>query len=97
MAVSGRHPHTGSRLVNTTAVDLVEVLLYVHRNRRLIRDGSPGRPPGLSHNSDDCSSLARRLKSDERVSQSLAPPSLTGGGKANPDSSHGDHPAVPPG
>ena len=23
----------------------VEVLLYVHRNRRLIRDGSPGRPP----------------------------------------------------
>ena len=27
----------------------VEVLLYVHRNRRLIRDGSPGRPPRLSH------------------------------------------------
>ena len=25
------------------------VLLYVHRNRRLIRDGSQGRPPGLSH------------------------------------------------
>ena len=25
------------------------VLLYVHRNRRLIRDGSPGRPPRLSH------------------------------------------------
>ena len=24
---------------------LVEVLLYVHRNRRFIRDGSPGRPP----------------------------------------------------
>ena len=24
---------------------VVEVLLYVHRNRRLIRDGSPGRPP----------------------------------------------------
>ena len=29
----------------------VEVLLYVHRNRRLIRDGSPGRPPWLSHSS----------------------------------------------
>ena len=27
------------------------VLLYVHRNRRLIRDGSPGRPPWLSHSS----------------------------------------------
>ena len=25
------------------------VLLYVHRNRRFIRDGSPGRPPRLSH------------------------------------------------
>ena len=25
------------------------MLLYVHRNRRLIRDGSPGRPPRLSH------------------------------------------------
>ena len=29
----------------------VEVLLYVHKNRRLIRDGSPGRPPRLSHSS----------------------------------------------
>ena len=27
------------------------VLLYVHRNRRLIRDGSPGRLPRLSHSS----------------------------------------------
>ena len=27
------------------------VLLYVHRNRRLIRDGSPGRSPRLSHSS----------------------------------------------
>ena len=26
---------------------LVEVLLYVHRNRRFIRDGTPGRPPRL--------------------------------------------------
>ena len=28
-----------------------EVLLYVHRNHRFIRDGSPGRPPRLSHSS----------------------------------------------
>ena len=27
------------------------VLLYVHRNRRFIRDRSPGRPPRLSHSS----------------------------------------------
>ena len=27
------------------------VLLYVHINRRLIRDGSPGRPPPFSHSS----------------------------------------------
>ena len=27
------------------------MLLYVHRNRRLIRDGSPGRPSRLSHSS----------------------------------------------
>ena len=30
---------------------MVEVLLYVLRNCRLIRDGSPGRPPRLSHSS----------------------------------------------
>ena len=29
----------------------LKCLLYVHRNRRLIRDGSPGRPPRLSHSS----------------------------------------------
>ena len=29
----------------------VEGLLYVHRNRMLIRDESPGRPPRLSHTS----------------------------------------------
>ena len=29
----------------------VEVLLYVYRNCRLIRDGSPGQPPQLSHSS----------------------------------------------
>ena len=32
-------------------VVVVEVLLCVHKNRRLIRDGSPGRPPRLSHSS----------------------------------------------
>ena len=32
-------------------VDVVEVLLYVHINRRFIRDGGPGRPPRLSHSS----------------------------------------------
>ena len=30
---------------------LVEVLLYIHRNRRFIRDGSAGCPPRLSHSS----------------------------------------------
>ena len=30
---------------------LVAVFLYVHRNRRFIRDGSPIRPPRLSHSS----------------------------------------------
>ena len=30
---------------------VVEVLLYVHRNRTFIRDGSSGRPPRLSHSS----------------------------------------------
>ena len=30
---------------------LVEVLLCVNRNRRFTRDGSPGRPPRLSHSS----------------------------------------------
>ena len=30
---------------------LLKVLLYVHRNRRFVRDGSPGRPPRLSHSS----------------------------------------------
>ena len=37
--------------VVVVAVVVVEVLLYVHRNGRLIRDGSPGRPPRLSHSS----------------------------------------------
>ena len=32
-------------------VQLVEMLLYVHTNSRFIRDGSPGRPPRLSHSS----------------------------------------------
>ena len=36
--------------------EVVEVLLYVHRNRSLIRDGSPGRPPRLSYSSQVLSS-----------------------------------------
>ena len=35
------------------------MLLYVHRNRRLIRDGRPGRPPRLSHSSRALISLNR--------------------------------------
>ena len=35
----------------SSSLPVVEVLLYVHRNRSLIRDGSPGRPPRLSHSS----------------------------------------------
>ena len=35
----------------TSIVVVFEVLLYVHRNRRFIRDGSPARPPRLSHSS----------------------------------------------
>ena len=40
-----------SNVINTfqSGLPMVEVLLYVHRNRRFIRDGSPGRPPRLSH------------------------------------------------
>ena len=34
---------------HNTAV--VQELLYVHRNRRFIREGSPGRPPRLSRGS----------------------------------------------
>ena len=31
-----------------------EVLPYVHRNRRFVRDGSQGRPPRLSHTPELC-------------------------------------------
>ena len=41
----------GRRENKRACTELVKVLLYVHRNRRLIRDGSPGRPPRLSHSS----------------------------------------------
>ena len=39
------------RCVDDNSWLLVEVSLDVPRNRRLIRDGSPGRPPRLSHSS----------------------------------------------
>ena len=38
-------------VIDEWTIVVVEVLLYVHRNRGLIRDGSPGRPPRLSHSS----------------------------------------------
>ena len=38
-------------VVVVAVVDNVEVLPYVRRNRRFIRDGTPGRPPRLSHSS----------------------------------------------
>ena len=37
--------------VNHHKLYMVDVLLYIHRNRRFIMDGRPGRPPRLSHNS----------------------------------------------
>ena len=41
---------TFTRLLSSKSENVVvEVLLYVHRNRRLLRDGSPGRPRRLSH------------------------------------------------
>ena len=46
----GEEPELRS-CVKDEADVLVEVLLNVHRNRRLIKDGSPGRPPQLSHSS----------------------------------------------
>ena len=43
---------TGDSAVTENDDDVdVEVLFYVHRSRRLIRDGSPGRPPRLWHRS----------------------------------------------
>ena len=56
LAVKGIKPSVVRGLVQVTEtlksrMKLVEVLLYVHRNRRFIRDGSPGRPPRLSHSS----------------------------------------------
>ena len=44
----GKSAETSTRDIPTI---VAEVLLYVHRNRRFIRDGSPGRPPRLSHSS----------------------------------------------
>ena len=46
-------PHAGftQPLKVFESLGKVEVLLYVHGNHRLIRDGSPGWPPRLSHSS----------------------------------------------
>ena len=49
---SYRHPLCwlfGFVLLWLLSLLLVEVLLYLHRNCRLIRDGSPGRPPSDFH------------------------------------------------
>ena len=48
--ISNGRPVTGRGHVCSESAEL-SVLLYVHRNRRFIRDGSPGRPPRLSHSS----------------------------------------------
>ena len=45
------HAVCKSRASPGHSLELVEVLLYVYRNRRFIRGGSPGRPPRLSHSS----------------------------------------------
>ena len=47
----GTDAGANARRKAVVVVVVVEVLLYVHRNRRLIRDGWPGRPPRLSHSS----------------------------------------------
>ena len=41
----------GPRTSHQLSEQLLVELLYVHKNRRLVRDGSPGRPPRLSHSS----------------------------------------------
>ena len=41
------------------AAAAAEVLLHVHKNRRLIRDGSPGRPPRFQSRSALCSTVYR--------------------------------------
>ena len=51
MLVNVLQQYAGKRSATIIMLVVVEVLLYVHRNRRLIRDGSPGRPPRLSHSS----------------------------------------------
>ena len=40
-----------ARTATSTFTQLLCSELYVHRNLRLIRDESPGRPPRLSHSS----------------------------------------------
>ena len=47
-------PSHSARHMPRLLVEVVEVLLYFHRNRRFIRDGSPGRPPRPSHSSERC-------------------------------------------
>ena len=53
MQEAGEWNHRAERLAGKATITerSVVVLLYVHRNCRFIRDGSPGRPPRLSHSS----------------------------------------------
>ena len=54
-------PPSGICHLLPTRPSLVQVLLYVHRNRGLIRNGSPGRPPRLSHSSPALTSVQPAL------------------------------------
>ena len=58
VAFSDKDGRRGARLRKPTRLHsskmcwlMGEVLLYVHRNRRFIRDGSPGRSPRFLHSS----------------------------------------------
>ena len=55
-----KHPQ---KSIPRTVDAVAEVLLYVHRNRRLIRDGSPGHTPGLSN----CSRAREQQKDKTRI------------------------------
>ena len=51
----------------------IEALIYVQRNRRLIRDGSPGRPPRLSHSSCALSSVLLYVHRNRRLIRDGSP------------------------
>ena len=70
-----RTKHKGQRNISTFDRKLslmVEVLLCIHRNRRLIRDGSPGRPPRLSHSSWSLGKLSSSSSGDDIIPPACA-------------------------